>query len=148
MKNKRVYPNQSSELSMIAYQTEGGLMEKFLEEGRPLRVACVTMGMMGLFMPTFNCAAALREKGHEVYIITNGSEGMRRRATPMAESIGAKMAYTNCGLDVDKDLLKQPESRFKHPLDPFLKAWHPHVLEQIESIRPDVMLCDQRSACG
>ena len=80
----------------------------------------MTLGAMGHFTPTYNCAAALREKGHEVHIITNGNEAMRRRATPMAEAIGAIMAYTDCGLDVDKDLLRKPKSCTEHPIDTFL----------------------------
>ena len=83
-------------------------------------MALVTIGAMGHFTPILNCTAALKEKGHQVHIITNGNKTWRKRATPMAESIGAILEYTECGLDVDKDLLRKPKRCTEHPIDTFL----------------------------
>ena len=85
------------------------------------------MGAFGHMQPMLHCATALREKGHEVYIITNGSDNMRAKTPAMAAKIGAKMEFTECGLDYDRDLLRHPTHSGEFPLDTFLRKWHPHV---------------------
>ena len=103
MSNIDKYDPQTDEL-------EGGQIRSgSSSDWKALKVACVAINAMGHFTPILNCAAALSEKGHDVTIITNGTDAMKKKATPMAEAIGVSMAYTDCGLDVDKDCLRKPK---------------------------------------
>lgn len=63
-----------------------------------LKVACVVVSFLGHFIPISNCATALKEAGHDVYIITNGNDFAREKAKIFAEKFGIKMVFTECGL--------------------------------------------------
>ena len=104
----------------------------------------------GPFHSILNCAAALSEKGHDVTIITNGTDAMKKKATPMAEAVGVSMAYTDCGLDVEKDCLRKPKGccGCEHTFNTMLKKWHPYVKDMLERIKPDIVVSDQVSCCG
>lgn len=115
---------------------------------KPLKVVCVVVSAYGHFIPILNCAKSLKEKGHEVIIVTNGTEKTKSKLGGMAESVGITMDFTDCGLDVDVDGMRKPAYRGEHPLDTFLQKWDPYVKEKLVSQRPDVVLSDYFSTCG
>ena len=53
---------------------------------------------MGHFLPMENVATALKEASHDVHIITNGNDAMRKKTADYENKYGIQMIYTNCGL--------------------------------------------------
>jgi UDP:flavonoid glycosyltransferase YjiC (YdhE family) len=102
-----------------------------MDEFKSLKVVCIVVNAYGHFIPIMNCAKALKEKGHDVTILTNGDEGFKKKAEPMAEAAGVKMAYTDCGLNVDRDGMRKPEFRGEVPLDVFMEKWDPFVYTKL-----------------
>ena len=66
----------------------------------------------------------------------------------MAEKHGIIMDYTNCGLDIDIDGMRQPKKKGEMPLDTFMMEWHPFVEEMLKKLQPDVVLSDYFSCPG
>ena len=55
----------------------------------------------------------------------------------MAEKHGIIMDYTNCGLDIDIDGMRQPKKKGEMPLDTFMMEWHPFVEEMLKKLDPE-----------
>jgi|OM-RGC.v1.037823973 Glycosyl transferases, related to UDP-glucuronosyltransferase len=51
-----------------------------MDEFKSLKVVCIVVNAYGHFIPILNCAKALKEKGHDVTILTNGDEGFKKKA--------------------------------------------------------------------
>ena len=80
-----------------------------------LKIGCVCIGMMGHFLPMENVASALKEAGHEVYIITNGSDAMKKKTGNFESKYGIQMIYTECGLTQDM-IYEEPKKGDPEPL--------------------------------
>ena len=58
---------------------EGGNSSNDEPPKKKLKVACVAVSAMGHFIPMQNCATALKEARHDVYIITNGNDNIKEK---------------------------------------------------------------------
>ena len=101
---------------------------------------------MGHFIPMQNCATALKEAGHDVYIIMNGNDYIKGKAQGFEEKYGITMAYTECGL-VNEDATRDPKG-CEDPLNTFITNWMPFVRDTMMQIAPDIVVSDFISCPG
>ncbi len=66
--------------SQNTFEYEGGQNIRPMDEFKSLKVVCIVVNAYGHFIPILNCAKALKEKGHDVTILTNGDEGFKKKA--------------------------------------------------------------------
>lgn len=91
-----------------ADQYDGGFANtEGLFEWKPLKVVCVVVNALGHFTPILNCATAIKARGHDVTIITNGGEQMKKKFTPMAESAGVTIIFTDCDFDATTECARK-----------------------------------------
>lgn len=103
---------------------------------------------MGHFMPIMNCATALKDAGHDVYIITNGNDFIKEKTKGYEEKYGFTMVYTNCGL-TNEDAMKDPPNKCDgDPINIFLETWRPYVKESMKLVAPDIVVSDFFSVPG
>lgn len=96
---------------------EGGI-DQNSKQKNGLKIACVAVSAMGHFMPLSNCATALREAGHDVYIVTNGNDFIKEKTKGFGEKYGITMVYTDCGL-VNDDAFRKPKSKCEYPINTY-----------------------------
>ena len=62
---------------------------------KKLKVAIVTYGEMGHFIPLVKIAEILTEGGHDCHFITNGNKYIREKAPMLLDKVGIKeIVYT------------------------------------------------------
>ena len=123
---------------------EGGQISDTNPDKKVLKIACIAVGAMGHFIPLTHCATALKQRGHDVYVITNGEENIRKKAPGLLP--GIPIIHTECGLEV-QDIIRKPKG-CEAPLDTWMVKWHPFVEEKIKELRPDIVVNDWMNAAG
>lgn len=98
------------------------------------------------FNSMIDVATALQERGHEVYIITNGLDAIRQKSKDHAEKLGVNMVYTNYEMTIEDKSRKL--KGLEDPGSTFLSEWHPYVLDEVKKLGPDVIVSDSSSCFG
>ena len=84
---------------------EGGQIDSSSGNGprKVLKIACVAIGEMGHFMPISKIAVLLKERGHEVHLVTQGIADIREKCKLYVNQ-GISMHYTDDGMDMESML--------------------------------------------
>lgn len=102
----------------------------------------VVFGEMGHFMPMSQLAHALIERGHEVHFLTNSDSYNGGKASKVLADIGCKNAiFTNDGV-TRADLFKKPDGLKDQPENKFFPIWKKMWKEEIEKLKPELIVCD------
>lgn len=125
---------------------EGGIHSE-VEGKKRLNIVCVVNCAMGHYIPIQNCATALIEAGHDVSIITNGSDDIKAKTKGIQERYGINLIYTDCGL-TNEDALRKPKNMCEDPINTVHETWLPYVKDAISKLKPDIIICDFFSPAG
>lgn len=98
-------------------------------------------------MPIQNCATALKDAGHDVYIITNGNDYIKEKTKGFEEKYGITMVYTACGL-TNEDAVRDPRGMCENPINTYMETWLPYMRETMKQVAPDIVVNDFFSVPG
>lgn len=143
---KNSYDNMKYNEEKIEITLKLNLLNERVAKSRNLKIACVVVPNYGHMFPISHLGDLLKQRGHDVYVITIGNKEGRKRAPNVCGQYGLKIIYTD-GPE-QTEMYRKPANWRDATDESYLRLWEPHCIKAVHELNPDIVVCDFFSRNG
>ena len=116
-----------------------------IDKSKNLKIACFSIPNFGHMFPMSHVAIALKARGHDVHVITNGNEVGREKVPQILAHTDIPIIFAD---GPEQSVMWEKPKGMKVSNEVYFDAWEKSAIKAVKDFKPDIVVCDFYSRFG